>query len=190
METETDAESIAYGDSVLEVTHPSWSMYKHLSDNEGKAMNPVTADPQDAATYQLMFFDSHGKAIFNPGIFPDDRPGQDGSEICDDPSGTYTLHGLSPTSLVVDEWKLALGLATERDFFGIERSAVSLVRTDSAPAGRLCDLATAFHLDGKMLQSDAWNGPMGFKDAAERDVYLESSEYLRAREVAASLQLK
>ncbi|MDO2932821.1 hypothetical protein Q2T94_00675 [Paeniglutamicibacter sulfureus] len=189
MEAENGAERVAYGNSVLEVTHPSWSMYENMRDEDGKAMDPATADPRDAATYQLMFFDAHGKAVFNLGLFPDDRPGQDGSESCGDPEGTYTLHGLNPTSVEVDEGKLGLGLVTQTDVFGIERSVVSLVPVDSATEGKLCDLATAFHYQGKMVQSDAWTGPMGFKNAAERDAYLESSEYLRAIEVAESLRL-
>ena len=64
--------TLAYGNSVLEVTHPSWSMYENMRDEDGKAMDPATADPRDAATYQLMFFDAHGKAVFNLGLFPDD----------------------------------------------------------------------------------------------------------------------
>ncbi|QXQ11441.1 hypothetical protein [Paeniglutamicibacter sp. Y32M11] len=190
METETGVERVPYGNSVLEVTHPAWTQYELLRDSEGKEMDQVTNDPRDAATYHLTFFDAHGKAVFNLAIFDDDRPGEDGTETCNDPAGTYTLNGLSPTSVVVDEGKLALGLITQSDYFGIERSAVSLVPADSAAQGKLCDLATAFHLNGKMVQSDAWTGYMGFKDAAERDTYLASSEYLRAQEVAASLRLK
>ena len=98
------------------------------------------------------------------------------------------LHGLSPTSLVVDEGKLALGLATETDFFGIERSTVSLVRTDSAPAGRLCDLATAFHLRRQDAPVGCLDRLLGFLDAAERTWRnLALQEYRQAKEVAASL---
>ncbi|MBV1780477.1 hypothetical protein KRR55_15275 [Paeniglutamicibacter sp. ABSL32-1] len=190
METETGAERITYDNTLLEVTHPSWDMYEIMRDQNGKVLESAVADPREASVYQLMFFDSHGKAVFNLGLFTDDRAGQDESETCDDPSGTYTLHGLSPTSVAVDEGKLALGLVTETDVFGIERSTVSLVPADSATEGRLCDLATSFHLDGKMLQSEAWTGYLGFKDATERTAYLQSSEYLRAREVAASLEIR
>ena len=189
MEAETGAERIAYGNTVLEVTHPSWSMHEFARDGQGRDLDPATGDPRDAAAYQLMFFDAHGKAVFNLGIFRDDRPGRDGSDTCEDPAGAYRLHGLSPTSVVVDEGKLALALVTETDGSGIERSAVSLVPAGSAAGGRLCDLPRTFHHDGKVLQSDAWTGPMGFKDAAERNAYLQSGEYLRAREVAASLKL-
>ncbi|MET0872303.1 MAG: hypothetical protein ABWX89_08200 [Paeniglutamicibacter terrestris] len=190
METETSTERVPYGNSVLEVTHPVWTQVESMNAADGKVLDPATVDPKDAATYHLGFFDAHGKTVFNLAIFTDDRPGEDGTETCNDPAGTYTLNGLSPTSVVVDEGKLALGLITQTDYFGIERSAVSLVPADSAAQGKLCDLTTAFHLNGKLVQSDAWTGYMGFKDAAERNSYLASSEYLRAQEVAASLKLK
>ncbi|MFL4476491.1 hypothetical protein ACIPVK_21045 [Paeniglutamicibacter sp. MACA_103] len=190
MENETGVERVTYGNSVLEVTHPAWTRSESLHDSEGKAMDPETADPKDAATYHLTFFDAHGKAVFNLGLFPDDRPGEDTGMTCDDPAATYVLHGLTPIPLAVDEGKLALGLVTQTDFYGIERSVVSVVPADSATEGKRCDLVTAFHVDGRMLQADVLTGYLGFKDAAERTEYLQSSEYLRSIEVAESLKLK
>ena len=190
MEADSGAAPVAYGNSVLEVTHPAWSMHESMYGSGGKVLDPAATDPKDAATYQLMFFDGHGKAVFNLGLFPDDRAGDGADETCNDPAATYTLHGLSPTSLVVREGTLSLGLLTEKDYFGITRSSVGLVPAGSPAAGKLCDLPTAFHLGGKMLQSDAWTGYLGFKDENERSAYLDSTEYQRASEVAASLRLR
>jgi hypothetical protein len=181
---------VTFSNSVLELTHPAWTKHESMRAAGGKVLDPATTDPKDAATYQLMFFDAHGKAVFNLGLFPDDRSGDAADNTCNDPSATYALHGLAPTSVVADEGKLALGLVTETDVFGIERSTVSLVPAGSPAQGKMCDLPTAFHLDGRMLQSDAWTGYLGFKDAAERNAYLEATEYQRAREVAASLRLR
>ena len=190
MESDSGAAPVTYGNSVLEVTHPAWTMHESMYGTGGKVLDPAATDQKDAATYQLMFFDSHGKAVFNLALFPDDRAGEGADETCNDPAATYTLHGLAPTSLVVREGKLSMGLLIEKDYFGITRSSVGLVPAGSPAEGNLCDLPTTFHPGGKMLQSDAWTGYLGFRDAAERNAYLDSTEYQRAREVAASLKLR
>lgn len=190
MEAESGTELVAYGNTALEVTYPGWSMGESARGADGTVLDPVTTDPLDAATYQLMFFDAHGKAVFNMALFTDDQGGTAGGTACNDPGANYVLHGVSPSSVVVDEGELALGLVTETDAAGIERSTVSLVLADSAKQGKMCDLPTAFRHRGKMFQSDAWTGYLGFLDAHERTTYLASSEYQQAKDLAASLTLK
>lgn len=180
---------IDYGNDQLEVTYPDrWQMKEHLFDEGSDTPIPETKESlAKLARYELRLFDERGKQVFylisaNKGsIFePND---------CSNPESSYIMEGQSPSGLINDAGPLQLALMTFIEPDGRENSRVGLFPANLPATGRSCDVRLGVDIGERTFYVTEWIAAMGFTGQAERDAYLESSEYANIKKVAASMIL-
>ncbi|PQZ88632.1 hypothetical protein CQ018_16730 [Arthrobacter sp. MYb227] len=184
----TDFET--YENNVLSMAHPGWKERELMYDSDKNQMTGQAKNsPEKAAWYDLEFSDARGKTVVSMTIA--DPAEIVGSDQCTS-TGTYRLDGESPSGVVADAGPMKLALMTLIPSDGSAPiSQVGLFPGDLPASGDDCAVYGYFvDIQGKKVKVSEWIAPMGFKNQAERDAYLNSPEYMDAQKVAASLKLK
>lgn len=186
MANKASTEFHEYGNQLLSVTYPYWEMHESMTDENGNAITDEKGiGPDQAARYDLQFYDGRGKQVFNLTKVKKGSVFEPTS--CSAGEGTYRLFGESPSGVVVDSGPMKLALMTRSTSSGDEYSRVGLFPGDLPATGSACDVRLGVDRKEHTLFASEWMSPSGFKNQAERDAYLKSPEYADAKKVASLL---